>query len=42
MTGNITDENSFPYKLLSTDRQALKYCKVCTCNSSANINLSKT
>ena len=42
MTGNIIDESSFSHKLLSTDKEALRLCKVCTCNFSANIDLSKT
>ena len=28
MTGNIIDESSFSHKLLSTDKEALRLCKV--------------
>ena len=35
------DENSFPHKLLLTNRQVSKLCKAFANNCSANIKLSK-
>ena len=38
VTGNGTDETSFPHKLLLTDRQVLKIHKAFVYNYSASIN----
>ena len=40
--GGSNDENNFPHKLLLTNTQVSKLCKVFANNSSANIKLSKT
>ena len=42
MIGNSNDEINFQHKLLLTDGQVLRFCKVFGNNSSANIKLSKT
>ena len=42
LIGNSNDESNFPYKLLSTDTQAWRFCKAFANNSSANIKFSKT
>ena len=42
VAGNYNDENSLPHKLLLTNTQASKLCKIFTNGSSANIKLSKT
>ena len=39
---NSNDETNFPHKLLLTNKQASKICKVFANGSSANINFSKT
>ena len=39
--GDSNDENNFPHKLLLTNTQVSKLCKVFTINSLANIKLSK-
>ena len=39
--GDSNDENNFPHKLLLTNTQVSKLCKVFTNNSLANIKLSK-
>ena len=42
MTGNTPDETSFPYKLSLTYEKISNLCKAFVCNSSVNLNLSKT
>ena len=40
--GDYNDENDYPQKLLLTNTQVSRLCKVFSNNSSANIKLSKT
>ena len=42
VVGDSNDENDFPHKLLLTNTQVSKLCKVFANGSSANIKLSKT
>ena len=42
VVGDSSDENDFPHKLLLTNTQVSKLCKVFANGSSANIKLSKT
>ena len=42
MIDNTTDEINFLYRLLLTDRQISKLHETFVCNSTADINLSKT
>ena len=40
--GDSNDKNNFLHKLLLTNTQVSKLCKICTNGSSANTKLSKT
>ena len=42
VVGDSNDENNFLHKLLLTNTQVSRLCKIFTNNSSANIKLSKT
>ena len=42
IVGDPNDKNNFPHKLLLTNTQVSKLCKVFGNNSLANIKLSKT
>ena len=42
MVDDSNDEINFPNKLLLTNRQVLKFCRIFTNNLSVNTNLSKT
>ena len=42
VTGNTPDETSFPYKLSLTYEKISNLWKAFVCNSSVNLNLSKT
>ena len=42
MVGSSEDENSFPHKLLLTNKQVTNLCKAFANNSSTDIKLSKT